>query len=439
MGLPQLRWWDNHSWTEFTSAARTPLLMQDQAPLAYADDELPSRRSQREQRDREEQYLRLATESNVTQPPLSKAELVSTLRQLEPPKPQQIERNQPAPEAAAPQQQAPAQPAASQPAAAPPFTAAPAAPPAAAPAQPATAQQAPAQASPAEPAPAQPQAARPAAHDPFSEFLTPSEAEEPRYARSSANHTEEPSTHRDSWVTASEYHPMDAQADAYSTQASYARQANAQRRLAGQHVQIYTPAVWIIALIPLLQMVLILLGVSSGAGSIPMVVPFVGIIVVPYIGAIVLAYFDRRELLRSGHRKPAHWAWMILTIPVYLILRSKATNREFGKGSAPITIWVALCILQAMSVIAVPGILISAVPEVFRAEVEQSIVADAAIVGTKLAVTCPTPAAQIGVQFTCVGVTDSGNKVDINVSLQRANGWIDWRVDSQVWQSDLLK
>src|SRR5690554_5713345 len=89
MGLPQLRWWDNHSWTEFTSAARTPLIVQDEPRLAYADDDLPSRRSQREQR---------TAADGARQQPMSKAELMSTLKELEPPKPQQIERNQPAPD-----------------------------------------------------------------------------------------------------------------------------------------------------------------------------------------------------------------------------------------------------------------------------------------------------------------------------------------------------
>src|SRR5690606_16957909 len=97
MGLPQLRWWDNYAWTEFTSAARTPLIVQDEPRLAYADDDLPSRRSQREQR----------TAAGASQQgPMSKAELMSTLRELEPPKPQQIERNQPAPSFTAPQDDA---------------------------------------------------------------------------------------------------------------------------------------------------------------------------------------------------------------------------------------------------------------------------------------------------------------------------------------------
>jgi hypothetical protein len=95
-------------------------------------------------------------------------------------------------------------------------------------------------------------------------------------------------------------------------------------------------------------------------------------------------------------------------------------------------------VLQLLSIIAVPGILISAMPQVFQDQVEQSIAQDAAIVGTTLDVSCPSPAVQIGVQFTCLGTTETGNTVEINVSLQRSNGWIDWRVDSQIWQSGAL-
>jgi hypothetical protein len=54
MGVPQLRWWNNHAWTELTTEARPPLVMQNPTRLAYADEELPTRRQQREQREREQ-------------------------------------------------------------------------------------------------------------------------------------------------------------------------------------------------------------------------------------------------------------------------------------------------------------------------------------------------------------------------------------------------
>ncbi|WP_281284319.1 DUF2510 domain-containing protein [Homoserinimonas aerilata] len=454
MGLPQLRWWDNHSWTEFTSAARTPLIMQDQPPLAYADDDLPSRRSQREQRDREEQYVRLATEGAAEQPPMSKAELISTLRQLEPPKPQHIERNQPSPFGSQDEQDRMAreQAQAAQQAAAQEHFAR----------EQAAQQQREAQFRAQQQAAAQARAAQQAAEeqaraaqqgfgaapeaDPFAEFISPSAPQEPRPARSSVNYSDGPSfpqapASEPGFAAAgqsgyggnpsAQYVPQDAE---YGRRTEYARP---QRRITDPSQQIYTPAAWAIAIIPLVQMVIILLGVSSGAAAIPVWVPAL-IMGLPYVASIVLAYFDHKALLQAGHRAPAHWAWAFLTPLVYLIVRSVATNREFGKGMTPVLIWASLAILQVLSIVAVPGILIAAVPDVFKAEVEQSITDDAAIVGTALDVTCPNPAVQIGVQFTCLGVTQTGNQVEINVSLQRANGWIDWRVDSQVWQSGAL-
>ncbi|MCW4386729.1 DUF2510 domain-containing protein [Salinibacterium sp. SYSU T00001] len=443
MGLPQLRWWDNHSWTEFTSAARTPLIVQDEPRLAYADDDLPSRRSQREQR---------SAADGARQQPMSKAELMSTLRELEPPKPQQIERNQPAPsfantssseaeenarraeqeaaERRAAEQRAAQQRAAEQQAAQQRAAEQQAAQQRAAEQQ-AAQQRAEQQAAQGFPPPqgfSQPQSFQSAPADPFADFGQPTQ--EPRSARSSVNYTEAPGFGQQGAPQASYADP--------AAQHAYARDysRSTQRRLDRSQV-IYTPAVWALAMLPMVQMVVILLTVSSGVQSVPPAVPF-GILGASYLAGVVLAFFDRRSLLAAGHRAPAHWALAFLTTPVYLIVRSVATNREFGKGITPILVWVSLTILQMLSVIAVPGIVISAMPDVFKAEVEQSIAQDAAIVGTTLDVECPSPAVQIGVQFTCLGTTESGNTVEINVSLQRSNGWIDWRVDSQIWQSGAL-
>lgn len=410
MGLPQLRWWDNHSWTEFTSAARTPLIMQDQSPLSYADDDLPSRRSQREQRSRDEQFGRQGATETVRQPPLSQAELISTLRQLEPPKAQQVERNQPAPTLAQAEFSQPD------------FTN--------------EAQDHVQQAQSRHAAQQQPAAS--VDSDPVSESINPATPEAPRAARSSVSYDEGtpgfPPAPEAGFAPGYESNPQAQYVPQGYSRSEYERP---QRRIADASQQIYTPTVWIIAMIPLAQIVAILLCVSSGAESLSSVVPIV-IGILPYVAAIVLAFFDRAALLRSGHHEPAHWAWAFLSPVVYLIARSVATNREFGKGMAPTLVWASLTLLQAISVIAVPGIIISVMPGVFTAEAEQSIVADAAIVGTTLDVACPSPAVQIGVQFTCLGTTETGNQVEIKVSLQRANGWIDWRVDSQVWQSGEL-
>ena len=66
LGLPQLRWWDSQAWTEHTSDARAPIVLQPTTILGFADDdedeqrtptreeeEFPSRREQRARERRE--------------------------------------------------------------------------------------------------------------------------------------------------------------------------------------------------------------------------------------------------------------------------------------------------------------------------------------------------------------------------------------------------
>ncbi len=73
LGLPQLRWWDAQAWTEHTSEARAPIVVQPAARAAYHDEELPSRR---EQRERERMLAADVTEADLTGT-LSGAELTT--------------------------------------------------------------------------------------------------------------------------------------------------------------------------------------------------------------------------------------------------------------------------------------------------------------------------------------------------------------------------
>jgi len=99
LGLPQLRWWDAQAWTEHTSEARAPIVIQPATRLAYADedrpfdpeDELPSRRDLRDRERREngsllESETLTDTEPDDEQEELSAQPLLAmTLRELEPP------------------------------------------------------------------------------------------------------------------------------------------------------------------------------------------------------------------------------------------------------------------------------------------------------------------------------------------------------------------
>ena len=426
MGLPQLRWWDNYAWTEFTSAARTPLIMQDEPKLAYADDDLPSRRSQREQRGRTQH-------GDARQQGGNQKDIASTLRQLEPPKPQNIERSQPAPTFAEPTT----------------------------PAQAHTDQQY----SMPEPAQHTSQGTprmQEAEYDAFAEFLTEAPAQEPRATMPGFQEHNHFSGQQAFTEPAAPERPMYADqaaaagfsqpqpATQFSQQSAqfgndhgargqyqYSQQQHQQHQRIGVHAPLaYTPFVWIIAMIPLIQLVGILLVVS--AVDVAMAFPFLlAIAAGPYVATIPLALADRRQLLRMGHQHTAHWAWTVLTAPAYLVARAIAASREQGKGLTPLLVWASLSLLQVASIIAVPGILISAMPAVFSAEVEESIEADSAIAGRELAVDCPaTPPVQIGGTFNCTGVLAStGEQVGIVVRLQRANGWIDWRVYGMVWEN----
>jgi len=103
LGLPQLRWWDAQAWTEHTSDARAPIVVQPSATkLAFADDEddfnedigaFPSRRAQRDS-ERESADDVLVTETRSEPEPetapvhdeLSAQPLLAmTLRELEAP------------------------------------------------------------------------------------------------------------------------------------------------------------------------------------------------------------------------------------------------------------------------------------------------------------------------------------------------------------------
>jgi len=101
LGLPQLRWWDSNAWTEHTSDARAPIVVQPATRLAFADEELPSRREQRDRERREDSPQREAllpfdrltapevqyeTDPNYVHEELSAQPLLAmTLKELEPP------------------------------------------------------------------------------------------------------------------------------------------------------------------------------------------------------------------------------------------------------------------------------------------------------------------------------------------------------------------
>jgi len=433
LGLPQLRWWNNHAWTEQTSAARQPMVVQD-TKFAWADDELPSRRDER-LRERGQDRL---PNNNV-------APTAEALRELEPPRAfAQFGQTQ-APQTQAPQTQA---------------------------AQTQAAPTQAAQSTPVAPTMPVPPTVPVAASTPVETPAAAATQQKPIFEPASA--TETPRV--DSLYTPDPI--VDSPfAESLFTEAPFARPAEAptspsldtifdakpmttpaaaldaifgenEARRSGTRVktpivtveqvatttgsaqQSSTGAAYLMAIIPIVQLVVSLLLLTSlGMNGSQFI--YLAILIVPYFLAVVLAYIDHTGLKRAGHTGLPHWAWAFLTVPAYLILRARVLMRETGHGISPVLVWFGNLILQAASVIAVPGVLIALMPSVFITQLEQSVAHDAMLfAGANMSISCPVsmPPVLPGEQVTCVSTNSSGAKQDIIVTLQRANGWISWQV-----------
>lgn len=332
LGLPQLRWWDAQAWTEHTSEARAPIVVQPVVPtkLAFADDELPSRREQRERERAENSTLldtQLETETDSDHEELSAQPLLAmTLKELEAPLAESVEEANPS----------------------------------------------------------------------------------PRRATWHANvQTGTPA--------------LSALADELPVEPARSR------------TKTYTVASWTIALMPILQLVTSALLITA-AGYGHNVQLMLLVVFGPYVLVLGLAAYDSLRLHVWGYKKPASAWWALLTEPGYLIVRGIRTHRETGKGFAPIAIFASSIVLVLASVVAVPGLIISLLPAVFASEVQSSVEADASALGAKIRVSCPSPPLIIGETFTCTATKPSGDSDSIAVSLERQNGWINWRVeDWGVW------
>ncbi|MFC5501282.1 DUF2510 domain-containing protein [Lysinimonas soli] len=191
-----------------------------------------------------------------------------------------------------------------------------------------------------------------------------------------------------------------------------------------------TGPAWLLTLIPLYTLVVGLLLLLSGVAQTPTPVVIVLMFGVPYVAGIVFSILDYRALKRAGIVEPAHWIWSVLTVLVYLIARLTSTVREAGTGFGPLLTFLVLGVGTLLANVAVPGLIIQLAPASFAHQAEASIMQDASSLGTRLTVTCPTTPPLIPQQsFVCQAHKPGGGTYDVTVSLQRSNGWIDWRVD----------
>jgi len=338
LGLPQLRWWDSQAWTEHTSEARAPIVLQPATKLAYAEEELPSRREQRDRERRENapEYESLSpfdrlidldveyeADPDMVREELSAQPLLAmTLKALEPPL-----------------------------------------------------------------ADTEDQAAL-----------------GPMRARAHANSTPEASTLTELAV-------------------------DAPPERAPKRKKTFTGAALAIALMPLFQLsVSVIIVVALGLGAnLPLLIV---VWVVPYLAVLGFAEYDKLLLQTWGHSRPASTFWALLTSPFYLVMRAARTYKETGKGWSLVGVWGAGIAAVLAAVLVVPGLVISLAPQAFSAEVERSVVANAAALGAEITVDCPaTPPLLIGETFTCRATKPNGEMDSILVGLERSNGWITWQVE----------
>ncbi len=191
-----------------------------------------------------------------------------------------------------------------------------------------------------------------------------------------------------------------------------------------------TVPAWVLTLLPIYMLLvgmMVLLG-GTDASFAPVTVALV--VGVPWAAGIVIAVLDRQALRRGGMERPAHWLWALLGAPVYLIARLVATVREAGNGFGPVLTYLVLALVMAGAVLAVPGLAMELAPASFSAEAERSVADDARSLGAELEIDCPeTPPLLVQSSFQCTATDADGDVFQVSVSLQRSNGWIDWRVD----------
>lgn len=387
LGLPQLRWWDNHAWTEHISDARQPMMATETvtSKLAYADDDLPSNdrpfadlidddaehdlsRRERRERERDLDEAPLVADAADRDPiPPAAAAFADPLRSLEAPEYTQVSVEEPSP------------------------------------------------------------AVRMAASGLLDDAPTSAPFEldtrfddllgEASNPRSAFAHVSE---------SASSFIPTTPPEQQWPSEQW---QAEARGRSINDAPTSTGPG-WIITLIPLYTLVIGLLLLLSGTAQTPSAVVLVFMFAVPYVAGIVLAILDYRALKRGGMQRPAHWAWSFLTAGIYLVARLTRTVRESGSGFGPLFTFLVLGLSLIVANVAVPGLVIQLAPATFSHQAEIEIMQSGSSLGIDLVATCPPMPPLIPQQsFTCQAHKPGSATYDVTVSLQRSNGWIAWRVD----------
>ncbi|WP_308466820.1 DUF2510 domain-containing protein [Rathayibacter soli] len=137
----------------------------------------------------------------------------------------------------------------------------------------------------------------------------------------------------------------------------------------GPNPKIYTPFLWIIVLLPLLEMIAFAafdlnkyahLTTAAGPTSESFRMAFdPAYLLIAALGWVIygvsawLAYLDWHALGRVGVTRPFHWAWSFLPSGaiVYVIGRSVVVRRRVGKGLTPIWVLIGVYVITIVVVI----------------------------------------------------------------------------------------
>jgi len=193
----------------------------------------------------------------------------------------------------------------------------------------------------------------------------------------------------------------------------------------------YTVASWIIALLWLIQLAaaaaaIFLFGEGHNTALIWLI--WAG----AYLVSVGIASYDRLVLQTWGHRKPASAWWALFSPPVYLIMRLLRTFKETGKGFALLGGAFASGAVVVVANLLVPAFLLASLPSYFAQEAATTAENTAALLGVTMTVECPPETLPLipNTAFQCYAITESGNQDTVRLSLQRQNLWVGWRVES---------
>jgi hypothetical protein len=215
----------------------------------------------------------------------------------------------------------------------------------------------------------------------------------------------------------------------YTGYTGYASRVTAQA--VDDDIDTTTGASWVMTLIPVYTLMAGLLMLLSGLAIRPTALAIVILYGIPHIAGVILAVLDWRALRNRGMDHPASWIWSLLGAPIYLIARLTRTVRVSGQGFGPLITLLTLGAVSIGAALAAPGLVIQLNPGYFSVEAQQSVRSDAMILGADLTVNCPdTPPLLMGQSFQCSATNENQEFFNVTVSLQRANGWIEWRVDN---------